>query len=613
MSVDDLATTLDELEGLVDRRAPAKQLAPRLEALLAKMPSGSPHRPRALRLMGVVRNRLKLYRDALADLSEAKAAAIAQANDAELARIGRETAVVYAWRGDDRTAALELLHALALAHLGGDQEEIARILAELARIELEARRFDSAARLLRRFVSDAKLNCLPPQEASRLAINLCQALNRSGAHAEALDRASQLASALGADDKRLRFLAYLEAARASAGLGDAQAARDSLKRARELFPQAVGKAFEDAEYCEAEAELQLSQGDAGAVANLEAVADEFAEQELVVRAANVRLALAAALFKAGQPEGARDVLALALRSALGADRLELADRIRSEMIKSEGADRIAELSEDVEAIAGRSGLKRRFILLTRLGQGGFSVVHRALDLTDGQQVALKRLDLGKVYSPERRKQVMASVGTEYAVALNLVHPGIARVRDVLMEPDGTIYIVQHFIDGPSLRTLYASGGEPAELLRLLAEVAEALAFMHGKGVVHRDVKPENVVVHEGRPVLIDFGVASLSGRKDALAQMGTEGYVAPEQARGETVDGRADIYALGKMIAEVWGNAAAPKSGPKSGPLRLFGHGPQSDAMPRPIGRMVQQMLEQDPKHRLNDLALVAATLRGQG
>src|SRR5262245_49131295 len=145
----DFKFELDAIESAVDRRQgdPA-DLASRLEAMLATLPDSSPHRPRAHRLMGVLLNRRKLDRQALQHLAEAKAKAEAASptDFAELIKIGRETAVVHAWRGDDRKAARELLPALAFACLDDDRPEMARIVAELGRIELEAQRFGSVAR-----------------------------------------------------------------------------------------------------------------------------------------------------------------------------------------------------------------------------------------------------------------------------------------------------------------------------------------------------------------------------------------------------------------------------------------------------------------------------------
>ena len=596
-------SALDTIEAEVDANADPGTLAPKLRALLAKLTSDPAPRARALRLMGVVKNRLSLPQDALADLAEARRSAIEAKDYSELANIAREASVVYAWRGNDRSAALELLQSLAFAFLHDDREAMARALAEAGRIELEGGRYERAAMLFRE-IADTASRHLPKRQAYRLKVNFCQALNRTGKAAEALDRARELKKDVPATESRLAFLARIEEARALAALGQLEDAEKSLGEA-EAYLGDRSDALRRLEYLETKGEIELLKGDHSAVDILEEVASEFAEQNLTARAANVCVKLANALFKVGRKDDARAALASALRSAIAADLTELADRIRSDMIKSDGGKHLKEFAEDIEAIGGGAGVARRFILLGRVGKGGGGEVHKALDLSDGEQVALKKLDPA-AYGEEQRLFVVDSVKAEYGAALGLTHPGVARVRDLLIEPRGGIYIVQEFIDGPTLRQIYASGAKPDQLLALLADVADALSALHAKGVVHRDVKPENVVVRDGKsPVLIDLGVAFVAGVPDGLERFGTPPYVAPEQASGEKVDFRADIYALGQMIAEIWG---AKLPGPLT--FRFFGQRPQ--AMPPALGRLVRQMLKANPERRSSDLKLIAASLRSQ-
>jgi hypothetical protein len=591
---------LDEFEALVDQRADPEMLAPKLNNILTTLSLDSEHRPRALRLSAAIKNRRKLYKDALADLGSARAAATAQQNHLEVAKIERDVSLIYAWRGDDRAAALELLHALTIFSLEGDRREIARTIAELGRIELEARRFDRVVLLLRLLTATADQD-LPAREADRLVINLCQALNGLGKHEEVLVWTSKLQNAPRAVDARLQFLMRLEEARAFSGLGGVDAAGESLKLARELISDAASSAFEHTEYKEVEAELKLKNQDLSAVEDLRVVAEEFVDQDLIVRAANIHLALADTLMKIGKDQLAREVWTSSLQTALDKNLVELADRIRTDMIKSVGAGQLAELAEAVELIGGQSSVQQRFVLLGRLGKGGAGEVYKAFDLSDGQYVALKKLDLS-YYAAGRREFIIDTIKTEYAVALSFVHPGFARVRDLLIEPKGSIYIIQEFIDGPSLRQVYEWGDANARIWRLLADVADALVALHAKGIVHRDLKPENVVLRDGTtPVLIDLGIAAIAGKPDSFKHVGTPGYIAPEQAFGANVDYRADVYALGKMIAETW-----VSKHPSSMSILLR----REDGAPRTLRRLVRQMLRTSPERRLGDLKLVASTLR---
>jgi len=344
---------LDAIEAKVEQRNDPEALSRELREILSDLPFDSEYRPQALRLSGVVKNRRRFYRSALAELSDAKAVATARQNLSELAKISREISVLHAWRGDDRAAALELLHSLALFSVGQDRNEIAKTFMELCRIELEARRFDQAAMLLQTFAITAAQD-LTPKEVLRMTISLCQALNRLGRHAEVLSRISKLDRELSKADTRLRFLAQLEEGRALSGLGRIEEAGDTLGRAKKLISHTETDAFERAEQKEAEAELKLLKGDLSAIEDLKEVANKFVDQDLVVRATNVHLALAEAMFKLGQVQVAYEILSSSLIGALRSNLVEVADRIRADMIKNAKTGQLEELTETIELIGGAS-------------------------------------------------------------------------------------------------------------------------------------------------------------------------------------------------------------------------------------------------------------------
>jgi serine/threonine-protein kinase len=546
-----------------------------------------------LRLRGIVFNRLKDPKKALAFLHQARQKAIAQQNLAEIVQAGREIAVVHSWRGEDRDGALALLRAVAVAYLHNDKAATALALSEAGRIELEARRFDEAATLFRLIASNAPSD-LPPHEVFRVKINLAQALNRLETYAEALGLTASLAADLAKPEtkdepdknRRLIFLTFLEEARAHAGLKDFAAAAAGLGRARDLLSEDQNR-FEHDEYREVEAELKLAQEDWTAIEDLKRLAKKYADPSLTVRATNLRMMAARVLFATGQAAEAGGLLADALRDAVKAGLPDLAQRIRSEMLEGEGAkhlDTVLKDTRDLDAIGGEWSIGRQLIRVELLGEGGGGKVYRAIDLRDGQEVAVKEVSLA-THSKLKREEIIASVRNEYAVAVTLPYNlGIAKVRGLLSDPDGTLYIVQDLIKGASLTKLYAPEPSPAKLLPLLIDVADVLTTLHANHIVHRDLKPDNVMVRRGgrrdEAVLVDFGIALLAEQPDTLKHYGSASYMAPEQARGEKVDGSADIYSLGKMIGEVWGS------------------GDRSNTMPKPLAEVVGQMLETDPKKR---------------
>ena len=186
-----------------------------------------------------------------------------------------------------------------------------------------------------------------------------------------------------------------------------------------------------------------------------------------------------------------------------------------------------------------------------LGRGGMGVVYRARDLALDRDVALKLLAPHLADDVSFRERFL----TESRVAASLEHPNVVPIHDA-GEIDGQLYIAMRLVEGSDLKVVLREGPlEPARAVRMLEQVASALDAAHVRGLVHRDVKPSNVLLDEqGHVYLADFGLSRYLG--DAALplgpakSLGTADYVAPEQIRGEEVDGRADVYALGCMLYE---------------------------------------------------------------
>ena len=194
-----------------------------------------------------------------------------------------------------------------------------------------------------------------------------------------------------------------------------------------------------------------------------------------------------------------------------------------------------------------------------ISHGGMGVVYRATDTRLGRDVALKVLSPDVGGTPEAHKRFIR----EARAASALEHPHIAAIHDI-GEDDGISFIAMELVHGQSLDLLVARGPiPPSRALELAIEVAEALAHAHAHGVIHRDVKPANVMVtSEGHVKMIDFGLAKLAaGEASADTRstlvtaagvvMGTMSYVSPEQARAEPVDARSDIFSFGVMLYEL--------------------------------------------------------------
>ncbi len=212
-----------------------------------------------------------------------------------------------------------------------------------------------------------------------------------------------------------------------------------------------------------------------------------------------------------------------------------------------------------------AALQDRYILERELGRGGMATVYLAHDLKHDRPVALKVLhpDLAVALGSERFQR-------EIRIAARLQHPHILTVLDS-GEAAAQLWFTMPYVDGESLRARLRRTGTlpPADALRVTREVGEALQYAHDHGVVHRDVKPENILLtRDGNTLVADFGIARALDTPEATSLtvagmvMGTPSYMSPEQASGEpAIDGRSDVYSLGCVVYEML-RGTPPFTGP---------------------------------------------------
>ena len=254
------------------------------------------------------------------------------------------------------------------------------------------------------------------------------------------------------------------------------------------------------------------------------------------------------------------------------------------------------------------------------GRGGMGVVYRAIDLDLERTVALKVITPALAEEADFRERFVA----ESKAAASIEHPHVIPVY-YSGEREGVLFIVMRFIDGPDLRALVRAEGklDPERAAHIVAQLGSALDAAHAHGLVHRDVKPANVLLgEEDHAYLTDFGLTKRSatsadgGLSRAGGWVGTLGYVAPEQIRGGRVDARTDVYALGCVLVYAL-TGQAPYVG-ESDEATLWAHlnsPPPSESVPPEFDGVVARALAKDPSDRYpsaGDLGRAALAAAGR-
>src|SRR5439155_10486995 len=257
-------------------------------------------------------------------------------------------------------------------------------------------------------------------------------------------------------------------------------------------------------------------------------------------------------------------------------------------------------------------------VLEKLGSGGMGVVYKARDTRLDRFVALKFLPAAKMTDPERKRRFVQEARA--ASALN--HPNIITIHDI-DQADGADFIAMEFVPGKALdRLIPRKGLRLNEALQYAIQVADALAAAHAAGIVHRDVKPGNLMVNEhGCVKVLDFGLAKLIeqggpsefARTETIAEapktdqgmiVGTVSYMSPEQAEGKKLDARTDIFSFGAVLYEIITGRRAFVGDSMASILSAILRGEPKPAseiaqgLPREIDRILTRCLQKDPNRR---------------
>jgi serine/threonine protein kinase/tetratricopeptide (TPR) repeat protein len=279
----------------------------------------------------------------------------------------------------------------------------------------------------------------------------------------------------------------------------------------------------------------------------------------------------------------------------------------------------------------------RYHIIRVLGIGGMGAVYQAWDAELGMAVALKVVRPEATADPEMGRRFKQ----ELVLARKVTHKNVVRIHD-LGEIDGIKYITMPYLEGSDLATILSKSGKLAlpAALRILRDVAAGLAAAHDAGIVHRDLKPANIMIEADHAIIMDFGIArsavsaapvvssdaslhKLSLQRASAAStmvgtvLGTIEYMAPEQAKGQPADQRADIYALGLIFSDMLlgkRQPSAPDETPLAQLMKRIAEAPPpvrsiDPTIPEPIERLISRCLEPDPAARFQKSSELVAEL----
>jgi serine/threonine protein kinase/tetratricopeptide (TPR) repeat protein len=271
------------------------------------------------------------------------------------------------------------------------------------------------------------------------------------------------------------------------------------------------------------------------------------------------------------------------------------------------------------SLVGRS-LGGRYKILRILGEGGMGAVYQARDLE------LERIIALKVIRPELASNsgILQRFKQELILARNVTHKNVIRIYD-LGEADGIKFITMEYVEGEDLRSLLREKGKlaPAEAVAIVQQIGRALEVAHSEGVIHRDLKPQNVMLDpQGRVVVMDFGLArslEAPGMTQTGALVGTLEYMSPEQAMGAELDQRSDLFAVGLIFYELLTGKTPYKADTAIASLmrrtqeRALPASDVDNAVPKSLCAIVSKCLERNPKDRYHDSGELLRALEAWG
>jgi tRNA A-37 threonylcarbamoyl transferase component Bud32 len=268
-----------------------------------------------------------------------------------------------------------------------------------------------------------------------------------------------------------------------------------------------------------------------------------------------------------------------------------------------------------------SGFGERYETVARLGAGAFGAVYHARDRILGRDVAIKTIRLEAFVEPAQLKEVKERFLREAQVAARLRHPNIVTIHDIIQDEPST-FIVMELVEGRTLQALLLDRGRLGldEAVAIVGQAAAALDHAHASHVIHRDVKPANIMVEtDGHVKVMDFGIAKVEAGQNLTSTgliLGTPNYMSPEQARGHKLDPRSDLFSLGCLLYECL-TGVKPFQGDTVTAIlvKIITEEPppvdfDATGLPRELGPVLHRAMVKDPAARFGSAAEIMAAVR---
>jgi serine/threonine protein kinase len=259
-------------------------------------------------------------------------------------------------------------------------------------------------------------------------------------------------------------------------------------------------------------------------------------------------------------------------------------------------------------------LDRKYLINALLGSGGYGLVYRATSLNLGLEVAIKLMSFSQLNEPKRAQRFVS----EATALAALAHPNIVRVLATNIDPDNHAYMVMELVRGKTLQDIVSSEGplSEARFKAVFRQVCDALAHAHEKGIVHRDIKPGNLMItEEGIVKVLDFGIAKLVTEDQRLTRtgeiVGSPLFISPEQCSSRPATARSDIYSLGQtMYFAATGKVAFAGDSAMEVLYKHLNETPDMQAVPENLRDVIARCVEKQPADRFQSAAELGVALR---